>query len=210
MECVECGSDFPRSTTARRQSNTCSPLCRKARKKKTMAAWVLRNADYVKAVQAEARKAHKAANPEYFRNYYAANKERRKAETRAWYRGNIEHHEAVRKAYVAARPEWARDVGRKHTATRRARTKDLFIEAIDHRVVFERDKGICGICSTPIGSSRWEVDHKVPLSKGGRHAYDNVQLAHRRCNRSKGAKDVGHAARGDQTHQHAASSRRGL
>jgi 5-methylcytosine-specific restriction endonuclease McrA len=28
----------------------------------------------------------------------------------------------------------------------------------------------------------------VPLAKGGTHCYDNVQLAHGRCNISKGAK----------------------
>ena len=62
------------------------------------------------------------------------------------------------------------------------------MDAIDHKVVFERDKGICGICKALVGTERWEIDHVVPLSKGGLHAYDNVQLAHRRCNRSKGAK----------------------
>lgn len=35
---------------------------------------------------------------------------------------------------------------------------------------------------------RMEFDHVVPLSRGGPHAADNLTVACRRCNRSKGAK----------------------
>lgn len=34
------------------------------------------------------------------------------------------------------------------------------------------------------------VDHVIPLSKGGTHTWDNVKLAHKRCNSKKGNKDV--------------------
>jgi 5-methylcytosine-specific restriction endonuclease McrA len=37
-------------------------------------------------------------------------------------------------------------------------------------------------------NSKWHVDHIVPISKGGPHSYLNVQLAHAKCNRTKGAK----------------------
>ena len=66
--------------------------------------------------------------------------------------------------------------------------------------LYERDKGICHICG---GLCQWDdftqtdkafiagesypsVDHIVPLSKGGKHSWDNVGLAHRRCNSLKG------------------------
>jgi 5-methylcytosine-specific restriction endonuclease McrA len=65
----------------------------------------------------------------------------------------------------------------------------VFVDDVDPRVVFERDKGVCGICLTPVDpASKWEIDHIVPISKGGPHAYANVQLSHRRCNRSKSAR----------------------
>lgn len=86
-------------------------------------------------------------------------------------------------------PEHARWLMRKEDAKRRAREREVFIEAVDHRVVFERDNGICGICKLDVDKmSPWEVDHIVPISKGGLHAYANVQLAHRKCNRSKAAR----------------------
>lgn len=86
-------------------------------------------------------------------------------------------------------PEQASALRRKQDAKRRAVEKQVFVEAVDHRIVFERDKGICGICTERVDPmSKWEVDHIVPILRGGLHCYSNVQLAHRSCNRSKGAR----------------------
>ena len=59
--------------------------------------------------------------------------------------------------------------------------------------IFERDGGLCQICGKsmdgvwpePLSPS---LDHVIPLSLGGAHAPENVQLAHLRCNVSKGAR----------------------
>lgn len=132
---------------------------------------------------------HKQEQPDYFREHYAKNKEKRKRQASEWYHANSERALANRKEYVAANRDKARIWGRKSANTRRALTKQVFIEVVDPRVVFERDKGQCGICMKVVDvNSQWEVDHIVPISKGGTHCYANVQLAHRRCNRSKGAK----------------------
>lgn len=45
-------------------------------------------------------------------------------------------------------------------------------------------KGICGICDGDLGD-KFEMDHILPISKGGEHKASNIQLAHRYCNRSK-------------------------
>jgi hypothetical protein len=76
--------------------------------------------------------------------------------------------------------------GRKAAATRRARKLDQFVEAVDPRVVFERDGGVCGICSEPVDPGRFDVDHIVPLALGGEHSYPNVRVAHPSCNRRRG------------------------
>lgn len=59
--------------------------------------------------------------------------------------------------------------------------------------LFIRDKGVCQICGKDIdfdcdpNSGEYpSVDHIIPLSKGGLHSWDNVQLACRRCNWEKG------------------------
>lgn len=68
--------------------------------------------------------------------------------------------------------------------------------------LYKRDKGVCAICG---GRCDWadhtirkdgtfiarayypSIDHIQPISKGGLHAWDNVQLAHFICNSRKGA-----------------------
>lgn len=132
-------------------------------------------------------------DPNYFKQYYAAHKGRRKAESKEWYRENAEYAQERQKAYVAKRmaeaPELLRAQKRKASNTRRAITHRVFVEVIDPHVVFERDKGVCGICLKPVEpSSPWEIDHIMPISKGGVHAYANVQLSHRTCNRRKWAR----------------------
>jgi 5-methylcytosine-specific restriction endonuclease McrA len=69
-------------------------------------------------------------------------------------------------------------------ATRRARKLKTYIEDIDRSIVFVRDEGICGICGSSVGE-KYEIDHVIAIANGGRHAYDNVQLAHPICNRKK-------------------------
>ena len=73
----------------------------------------------------------------------------------------------------------------------------------EHRVMFEKNRGIvlktqgvCGICGGPVDFTlRFPdpmsptVDHIIPVSKGGHpSALENLQLAHRCCNRQKSDK----------------------
>lgn len=62
--------------------------------------------------------------------------------------------------------------------------------------VGERDGWRCHICGrtveqraggakAPKGAT---VDHLIPIADGGTHTWENVALAHRRCNVSRGAK----------------------
>ena len=65
--------------------------------------------------------------------------------------------------------------------------------------VMERDNHTCQICGvkTPIklrGKHKDrspEIDHIVPLAKGGADTYDNVQCLCRKCNQKKGDKMIG-------------------
>ena len=63
--------------------------------------------------------------------------------------------------------------------------------------IFERDNWICALCGKPVDrSAAWplpnspSIDHIVPLSRGGPHTPDNVQLAHLRCNLKKSTKSA--------------------
>lgn len=72
--------------------------------------------------------------------------------------------------------------------------KDITLEKLS-----ERDGNRCHICGMKVlqddyvikdgtmvcGDWYPSIDHVEPLSRGGRHAWDNVRLAHRRCNYMK-------------------------
>ena len=69
--------------------------------------------------------------------------------------------------------------------------------------LIERDKGICKLCGRKVNETDYtyindtfiagndypSIDHIKPLSKGGVHQWDNVQLAHRLCNSIKCANE---------------------
>jgi 5-methylcytosine-specific restriction endonuclease McrA len=75
---------------------------------------------------------------------------------------------------------------RANTQRRRARIKAATDE-VDYALVVSRADGVCGICNRPLDGP-YHFDHIVPLALGGRHATDNLQLSHPRCNLSKKAK----------------------
>jgi 5-methylcytosine-specific restriction endonuclease McrA len=53
--------------------------------------------------------------------------------------------------------------------------------ALNRRAVFARDGHRCQYC----GASAENIDHVIPRSKGGSHAWDNVVAACRPCNTAK-------------------------
>jgi 5-methylcytosine-specific restriction endonuclease McrA len=73
------------------------------------------------------------------------------------------------------------------------RDRKRVIKKVDPFKVFERDGWCCRLCDTPTpkflrGSyepEAPELDHIVPLSRGGAHTYENTQLLCRACNGRK-------------------------
>lgn len=90
--------------------------------------------------------------------------------------------------------EWQRTARRR----REALVKGARVETVHGIKVFERDNWVCHICGEPTERERKgthhprapEIDHVVPLSKGGEHAYSNLACAHVRCNRRKSDKQL--------------------
>ena len=58
---------------------------------------------------------------------------------------------------------------------------------LTRRAVFARDGGRCVYCNAPATS----LDHVVPKSRGGAHAWDNVVSACGRCNHVKADRGIG-------------------
>lgn len=45
-----------------------------------------------------------------------------------------------------------------------------------------RDGWRCHICRRKVSKATWSIDHLVPVSERGAHVWENVALAHHRCN----------------------------
>lgn len=96
--------------------------------------------------------------------------------------------------YSKGNRETKRLSDRRWSQKRRAATRDPDAELVDLDVIMERDGPNCGLCGEPIDLrfhspdplSR-SLDHVIPLSRGGKHRYDNCQAAHLGCNMKKGA-----------------------
>ena len=71
-------------------------------------------------------------------------------------------------------------------------------EDISLRRLYKRDKGRCYICKKTLlkpekgydknSDNAPQVDHVMPLAKGGKHLWSNVKLICKKCNSKKGEK----------------------
>ncbi len=86
-------------------------------------------------------------------------------------------------AFRARRPRYFAEL----ESRRRAAIRATQTEPIDYVLVIEWAAGRCGICLEPL-IPPIEIDHIVPIARGGTHTYDNLQAAHATCNRLKSAK----------------------
>lgn len=62
-----------------------------------------------------------------------------------------------------------------------------FTQADRDRMFTEQD-GLCGLCGEPM--AQYQIDHILPLCKGGEHVLSNAHLVHPQCNLNKGQKLV--------------------
>ena len=92
-----------------------------------------------------------------------------------------------------------------HRAIRKARESSQVLEKFDPVAVFERDGWVCYLCgqATPqaLRGTRDqrapELEHIVPLSKGGSHSMANTACACRGCNMRKGIRSLRDVVGGD-------------
>lgn len=54
--------------------------------------------------------------------------------------------------------------------------------------IFKRDTSNCQYCGVVVdfeNKNSWQIDHIIPISRGGNHSIENLKLACRSCNASK-------------------------
>jgi hypothetical protein len=71
-----------------------------------------------------------------------------------------------------------------HTYKHRARTR---IAGVTRRMeIIERDNFCCYICDIKLDIKEIELDHLIPVSKGGNSSSENVAVSCMNCNRARG------------------------
>lgn len=76
--------------------------------------------------------------------------------------------------------EWADRVDAVRDQRRQVKSYGITLDTL-----FEKDQGKCHICEQQVERPEAEMDHVIPLSRGGPSEPSNMALAHRHCNRRK-------------------------
>lgn len=141
---------------------------------------------------------HKELAKKQRRLRYIANKERSAEQSYRWREQHPERSREIQRRWARRNPDKKREATlrwrkehpgkvREQWRRRAARKAGAMIEPVDEAFIYERGRYACVYCSGPLNLT---LDHVAPLSKGGEHKYDNLVVACRSCNCSKGAKDV--------------------
>lgn len=120
--------------------------------------WVKENAQRSREIKKVWNERNKAQVKVINQSYYAKNKERVKASAKAWREAN---------------PEKWREIIRMNRIKREARKKNVPVFEISNREfqkMLQSPCAVSGCTNTDI-----QIDHRVPLSKGGSHGVGNLQ-----------------------------------
>ena len=148
-------------------------------------AWYEVNRNKISSDARERRK----ANPEKYQQYELNRRDARKTYMHEYYlalhpkkrRENINRL----KEWMKAHPEKVKKNNLDRGHRRRARLNNAPTEQIDRDKIYERDKGVCGICHKRVTKNDFSIDHIVPIRHSGSHLYHNIQTAHISCNKTR-------------------------
>ena len=181
--CVECGKSFE----SKRDSKYCSDHCKNKYKydQQITQKWGSKT-----AWRAEMKRRKEAA---------LQKRETKSEPDRVWYEGKCVVCGTEFKTLNPKQKTCCKECGRKLNNARKQKRipkeqivdKDITLEAL-----FRRDSGVCYLCggmcnwsdkrsANIVGDTYPSIDHIIPVARGGKHAWNNVRLAHFKCNVAK-------------------------
>lgn len=137
---------------------------------------------------------------EYGKTYYQNNREKKDRQSRDWAINNPQGKKAIEKRYREKHPVTCRQSNKKwldnnplkkreYTGRRRNRKANAEgkYTAADIQLLHRSQKGRCWYCQKVL-DGKYEIEHRVPISRGGTNWPNNLCLVCRKCNRSKSDK----------------------
>ena len=155
------------------------------------ARWRNKNPGKAKKASADYHAKNKEFCNALCRNYYADNKERERERKKRWFAANRDHMNKKSKDWRSRNPETVNV----YTRTRRARIRGNGGRhtAKDVAEIFASQRGRCAYCHDKLGKNK-QVDHIIPLARGGTNDRRNLQILCGECNLSKHDSDpIDHA-----------------
>lgn len=125
----------------------------------------------------------------YSRQWKRDNPDKVREAQRRWYRANADKvNERIRR-WRHENPDKVREIRRCSVRNYRARKAKCSGKhtAADIRAQYKSQNGRCWWCGKKVGD-KYEVDHRIPIARGGSNAPDNIVISCQKCNRSKNDK----------------------
>lgn len=188
----------------------------KACAKKRARDWYVANRERALITRKEYRERDPEKTRERRRIYREANFEKVKAAETAWKAANVEKRIAYtaqwrldnpEKAAALRKRDYENNIERIKQRARdwnkanpeRVRARHIRRKALSRRIPgdftgadvlrqFDRQERKCFYCRKNIADKQYEIDHLIPLSKGGTNFRENIVLACPRCNNAKRTK----------------------
>lgn len=170
--CVVCARSLG-DRWAKSNPEAIKSICKKTyiknaeKKREYSKKWKLNNPEMVKLTSQKYRDNNRGKIKEYDARKWAKNSKELYAKNRVWRYANPE----VARSYDVVRE---RRKSKKSPVADEEFSKFVFKEAASAAVRREKMYGF-----------KWQVDHMIPLSKGGFHSWENIQVIPERLNRMK-------------------------
>lgn len=119
------------------------------------------------------------------RQWYIANKRRVAEYGQQWYRNNYDKHLERTRRWRENNREKSRALWHRYRARKLAADGQYTPDNVAQQYVSQN--GRCWWCGKLVGNT-YHVDHRIPLSRGGSNAPENLVISCPACNCSKGAK----------------------
>lgn len=183
--CTKCGQTFPLDLDHffyRKKEQCFYNWCKKCHN-----AICLRNKNAKREQYLERRRQRYSENKEVYRGhrmkYYYAHRDSENERNKKWISANRNRRRLQRREYMRKWRSENPEKDKVRSESYRARKANALGAhcAEDIKKIYEQQGGRCWYCQTPVGS-KYHIDHRIPLSKGGSNNPNNLVVACQSCN----------------------------